>query len=219
MNTSAFRAIRGIEVREASKDSGFIGVLEGYAAVFNSDSVPFTGYEKPWVERIAPGAFTRSLREHPDVKALWSHRSDAIIGRAPDTLKLEEDARGLRVQIMLIDTQQNRDILASVRAKQVDAMSFGFTAKSVRWDEGDERDVRTLEDVTLDEVSPVVWPAYTDTVLSARSAVIGTGHDAVAEFRALSTERATHFAESAKAKQAAGEATQNTIRGMALRFL
>lgn len=218
MNTSAFRAIRGIEVREAPKDSKFIGVLEGYAAVFNSDSVPFTGYEKPWVERIAPGAFTRSLREHPDVKALWSHRSDAIIGRAPDTLKIEEDSTGLRVQIMLIDTQQNRDILASVRAKQIDAMSFGFTAKSVRWDEEAERDVRTLLDVTLDEVSPVVWPAYTDTSLSARSAVICTGHTDT-EFRTLSTERANHFAESAKARRAADEANQNAIRGMALRFL
>lgn len=213
------RAMRGLSVREAEKDSGFIGILDGYAAVFNSDSLEFSGYGKPWVERIAPGAFKRTLAEQPDVKALWSHRADAILARSPDTLKTSEDATGLRVEISLIDTQQNRDILTSIRAKIIDAMSFGFSARSVKWEEGKEQDVRTLLDVDLFEVSAVVWPAYPGTSVSARSAMLTLGNDASSETRAISEERETHFAEARKSTQDASEATRDAIRGMALRCL
>lgn len=163
------RHLRGLELREAPKDSGLLGVLVGHAAVFNSDSVEFPGYEHPWVERIAPGAFKRSLTEQPDVFALWQHDPAHVIARSPDTLKLEEDERGLRVEIGLPDTSTARDLLARVRAKIVDAMSFGFTVRGEKWEEGKARDIRTLLDVDLFEVSAVVWPAYPETTLALRS--------------------------------------------------
>lgn len=215
MKTIHTRALRGLTIREAANDSGFIGVLEGHAAVFDSDSLEFDGWGKPWVERIAPGAFARSLKEQPDVKALWSHRSDAILARSPDTLSLSEDERGLRVEIKLIDTQQNRDVLASVRAGLVDSMSFGFAARSVKWEEGKERDVRTLLDVDLFEVSPVVWPAYPDTAISARSAASFRSNDGAAELKAISEERDQHFAESQPKADEIG-ATLAALRGRAL---
>lgn len=163
------RANKGVEVREAPADSGFIGILEGYAAVFDSDSVEFDSRKGPWVERIKPGAFARSLTEKPDVVALWSHRSDMPIARTPD-LTLTEDERGLRVEIPLVDTGTNRDLLANVRAGIVDAMSFGFEVVKDAWNKAEARAIRTLEDVVLHEVSAVVWPAYPDTTLAARSA-------------------------------------------------
>ena len=164
------RAVKGIEVRASDGDeSSYIGTLEGYAAVFNRDSEEFDKLYYPWVERIAPGAFTRTLKELPDVRCLWSHRSDVILARAGDTLQLLEDSAGLKVVINLIDTQANRDLLANVRAGLVDSMSFGFKAKKEQWEEGAGRDIRTLIDVDLYEVSPVVWPAYPDTDLAARS--------------------------------------------------
>jgi HK97 family phage prohead protease len=163
------RAIKGIEVRAAPEGSDSIGVLEGYAAVFNSDSVEFEGWEKNWIERIEPGAFARSLREQPDIKALWSHRSDMPIARAPGTLDIREDDTGLKVSIQLADTTVGRDLLANVRAGNVDAMSFGFEMRSQRIEENDDIVVRTLTDVDLIEVSAVVWPAYPDTSLAIRS--------------------------------------------------
>jgi HK97 family phage prohead protease len=213
MNTRSFRALKGLEIREAAKYSGHIGVLTGYAAVFNSDSAEFAGYDKPWIERIAPGAFTRTLRDSPDVAALWSHRTDAILARTPTTLTLREDATGLSVEIALIDTQTNRDVLASVRGGLVDSMSFGFSTKSAKWDAGKYRDVRTLLDVDLFEVSPVVWPAYPGTSLSARSAV--TVCNTPDEIRQITDERAAFFAEVQRLDTAARIA----LRGMALRFL
>jgi HK97 family phage prohead protease len=163
------RAIKGIEVREAPEGSSFIGVLEGYGAVFDSESVEFASRKGPWVERIERGAFAQSLVEQPDVKALWSHRSDAIIGRTPDTLTLSEDERGLRAEIRLVDTQLNRDLIANINGGLVDAMSFGFEVERDEWVKGETRDTRVLKQVRLYEVSPVVFPAYPDTAIAVRS--------------------------------------------------
>lgn len=210
------RSIRGLSVRAADEGSGFIGILTGYAAVFDSDSLEFDGWDKPWVERIAPGAFKRSLEEQPDVKALWAHRDDAILARAPDTLSLEEDGNGLKVEIRLIDTQQNKDVLASVRGGLVDAMSFGFQARKAQWEDGEEREVRTLLDVDLYEVSPVVWPAYPATSISTKRSArtIAADRD---ELIALREERDAFF----EAARQAAENNQAELRvwEQRLRFL
>lgn len=203
MKTLEIRTLRGLSVRDdGGKKDGIIGTLTGYAAVFNSDSVEFSGWEKPWVERIAPGAFKRSLAEAPDVVALWSHRADAPIARAPKTLRVEEDGEGLKVEISLADTSRNRDLLADVRSGSVDAMSFGFQARSTKWDEGKERDVRTLLDVDLFEVSAVVFPAYPATSLSARSLVCrAAGADLDAEMQRVNQERKAAFAAVAPTQE------------------
>jgi HK97 family phage prohead protease len=166
-----YRASKGLTIREAAPDKGIIGTLIGYAAVFNSNSVRFGGYEKDWIERIAPGAFKRSLTEQSDVVALWSHDASKPTARTPNTLRLSEDERGLAVEIDLIDTATNRDLLANIRAGIVDAMSFGFVPVKAKWEErkDEDADIRTLLDVDLHEVSAVVWPAYPDTTLAARS--------------------------------------------------
>jgi HK97 family phage prohead protease len=164
------RHLRGLELREAPKDSGLLGVLAGYAAVFDSDSVKLGGYDGGFIERVARGAFKRSLTESPEVFALWQHDPAQVIARSPDTLTLAEDERGLRVEIGLPDTTTARDLLARVRAKIVDAMSFGFTVREQTWQQRDgQPDLRTLTDVDLFEVSAVVWPAYPETTLAVRS--------------------------------------------------
>jgi HK97 family phage prohead protease len=163
------RAFKGLEVREAPEKSGLIGVLTGYAARFNSDSVEFPGYDKPWIERIAPGAFKRTLTDQPDVYALVQHDSSRAIGRTPGTLKLFEDENGLRAEIGLKDTTLGRDLLEQVRAGIIDAMSFGFKTRAQKWEEGEKRDLRTLLDVELFEVSAVIWPAYPETSIAVRS--------------------------------------------------
>lgn len=176
------RAIKGLEARAAEQGSDHIGTLVGYAAVFNKDSVRFTGFQKDWVERIAPGAFKRTLTEMPDVVALWSHDSSKPAARTPDTMSIREDQTGLRVELKLVDTPTNRELFTNVRAGIVDAMSFGFIPVKTRWEETPEMDVRTLLDVTLHEVSAVVWPAYPDTSLAARS------HKSFRELRATAPD-------------------------------
>lgn len=162
-----YRSFRKLELREAKKD-GVIGVLVGYAAVFNSESADFGG----WKEVLRAGCFKRSLTEMPDVRALYQHNPAQVLGRCgANTLIVREDDHGLQIEIELIDTQFNRDVLANVRSGNIDAMSFGMVAKKYEWDVNEERgyDLRILTDVDLFEVSVVTWPAYEETEVAARS--------------------------------------------------
>lgn len=137
--------------------------FEGYAAVFNSPSEPL-----PFIERIAPGAFKRTLRERSDIKLLWNHDTgQPLASTRSGTLQLWEDDKGLRVRAQLPHTQLGRDTAELVRTGVVDSMSFGFTvpAGGAEWNaDGSER---TLKSVRLFETSIVAFPAYSATAGTA----------------------------------------------------
>jgi len=144
--------------------------LVGYAAVFNKDSMPMAG--GAFVERIAPGAFKRSLKGDHDIRAFDGHDQSKPIGRESNgTLTLKEDEKGLRVEIIPPDTQVGRDIAENVRTGLLDGMSFGFTMEpeGVQWDFKVRPAVRHIKDVNLVEVSPVAIPAFPDTSVALRS--------------------------------------------------
>ena len=136
--------------------------LSGYAATFN-DPTAIGGF----TERIAPGAFTRSLASGRDVLALLDHRADVLLGRTRSgSLKLSEDSKGLRFELQLPNTAAARDVIALAERGDLGGMSFGFIATDEAWD-GDTRELRGIE---LHEISVVQsWPAYQSTEVSLRS--------------------------------------------------
>jgi uncharacterized protein len=132
--------------------------FSGYAAVFNAPSEPL-----PFTERIAPGAFKRSLDARNDIKLLWNHESGTVLGSTrAGTLRLEEDTVGLRVSADLPDTQAGRDAAYLIKRGDVDAMSFGFSVPK-GGDEWVSADERVLNSVRLFETSIVAFPAYAQT--------------------------------------------------------
>jgi len=139
--------------------------LHGYAAKFESLSVPLYGFR----EKIRKGAFTESIKKN-NVRALWNHNPDMVLGSTKNgTLQLEEDDKGLRFEVELPDTQAGRDAAVSVSRRDVDGMSFAFEAKKQEWDEKDEKNViRTLIEVDVKEISPTAFPAYPSTRVVAR---------------------------------------------------
>ena len=143
------------EVRDGENGMTF----EGYAAVFNTNSAPL-----PFIERIAPGAFTRSLESRNDVKLLWNHDSGMVLGSTrAGTLKLWQDERGLRVQGELPNTTAGRDAAELIRRGDVDSMSFGFSVPQGGDEWSANGQERTLKSVRLHEVSIVAFPAYSST--------------------------------------------------------
>jgi len=132
--------------------------FSGYAAVFNSASRDLGGF----VEYIQPGAFARSLASRNKIMLLWNHDTSAPLASTRNgSLTLREDERGLFVEATLPDTTLGRDIAAQVRSGLTDSMSFGFQVKKDSWNPaGNER---TLEDVSLFEVSLVTSEAYSAT--------------------------------------------------------
>jgi uncharacterized protein len=149
------------ELRQVENGDGM--TFTGYAAVFNSPSEPL-----PFIERIAPGAFKRSLKARNDIKLLWNHDTGSVLGSTrAGTLKLEEDNYGLRVTAVLPETTLGKDVRTLVQRGDVNAMSFGFSvpANGDSWNsEGTER---TLRSVRIHEVSIVAFPAYQQTAGTA----------------------------------------------------
>jgi len=144
-----------IEVREDSDGMRF----SGYAAVFNSASEPL-----PFTERIAPGAFRKSLRARNDIKFLWNHDAGEILGSTrAGTLTLTEDSHGLKVDGILPNTSRGRDVSELLRRSDIDSMSFGFSVPQGGDSWNEDGSERTLNSVRLHEVSLVAWPAYTAT--------------------------------------------------------
>lgn len=157
------RAVQGIELRA---EPGKPPSLVGYAAVFNSRSLDLGGF----IEYVRPGAFTNSLKEGRDVVALVEHEMRDLVGRRKaGTLALEEDDRGLKVDITPLDTQVGRDLMTNVRAGNLDAMSFGFYTRKDTWDVGKTPAIRELLEVELFDVSVVAFPAYPKTEVGVRS--------------------------------------------------
>jgi HK97 family phage prohead protease len=147
--------VAGFEIREESDGMHFTG----YAALFDSPSEPL-----PFTERIAKGAFKRSLRSRNDIKFLWNHDSGEILGSTrARTMTLSEDDRGLKVEGMLPNTSRGRDVAELLRRGDVDAMSFGFSVPQGGDTWSNDGSERTLKSVRLHEVSVVAWPAYTAT--------------------------------------------------------
>lgn len=138
--------------------------LSGYAAKFG-----VTAKIATFTETIRPGAFSASLASGQDVLALVDHDPGKVLARTKSgTLKLSEDAVGLRFELTVPDTQPGRDALELAKRGDLGGMSFGFLVPDGgdRWD-GSKR---TLHTVDLREISVVsAWPAYPATEVHARA--------------------------------------------------
>ena len=161
-----------IEVRESEGDDM---TLEGYAAVYNSETD--LGHFR---EVIKPGAFDDVLDN--DVRALINHDPNLILGRTTNgTLELSVDERGLKYKVKLGDQQYAKDFYESVKRGDISQSSFAFTIDKQSWNE--ERTVRSVDKVRqLLDVSPVTYPAYAAATVQARDQQLETEEaNAVAE--------------------------------------
>lgn len=159
---------RAVAQPPEADDTEPMPTLEGYASVFGVRAEIFPGL----VEEIAPGAFTKTLKEG-DARAFWNHNPDIVLGRRKNgTLQLSQDRKGLHVKINPPDTDLVRDIaVAPIQRGDVDQMSFGFRMIREDWtDLEDGTTLRTILEAQLFEVSPVAIPAYPSTSISARMA-------------------------------------------------
>jgi HK97 family phage prohead protease len=152
--------------------------INGTAASYNVLSKDLGGFR----ERIAPGAFTRSLQSGEDVKCLFNHDANQVLGRlANGTLTLNDTPSGLQFCCRLNpDSQAHRDLHASIKRGDISECSFAF---NVDGDDGDDFDEpkdengqrfmrRTVKRAKLFDVSAVTNPAYggAATTVSARKA-------------------------------------------------
>ena len=140
--------------------------IRGYAALFDSKSVPiWRGYR----EIIKRGAFKKTIKDG-DIRALVNHDTNMVLGRSTaGTLSLEEDEKGLYVEIIPPETTFANDLLVSIERGDVNQFSFGFDIIKDTEIETDKEILHELREVKLYEISIVPFPAYEDTKAEFRN--------------------------------------------------
>ena len=156
-----------LEIRSNGTLSATGKTLTGYAAVFNSEAVL-----GDFSEVIRQGAFAKSLATGSNIRALYQHQGDALLGTTRGgTLQLREDAKGLAFELALPDTSHGKDLAILVGRGDVAGCSFGFRVApgGDRWEQRGATLVRELLDVDLVEITLTSDPAYQDTTVAMRS--------------------------------------------------
>ena len=136
-------------------------------------------WEGRFMERFAPGAFKKTIRERGDkIRALFQHGQDPNIGKKPigSIVDLREEADGAWADIDLLDTDYVRELLPGIRAGLYGASMAFMPIKSKR----DEQPSgaghnphgipeETVMEAALREFGPVTFPAYENTSAGVRS--------------------------------------------------
>lgn len=158
---------RIVEFRSEPSNDGL--TLEGYAAVFNEWT---TIHDRvgAFQERIAPGAFKRTLGQRMPVLQ-FDHGTHPLIGSIPlgRFTSVAEDDHGLKVRARLSDNWLIEPVRDAIRDGGVTGMSFKFRVVNEQWEQNDGDDYRTITEVELYEAGPVVSPAYEMTTVGVRS--------------------------------------------------
>ena len=143
--------------------------LTGYAAMFDTPT-RIDSWEGKFDEQISRGAFRKTLRERMPVLQ-FDHGHDSRTGSVPigAISALKEDKQGLHVTARLHDNDLVKPIRDAIESGAIDGMSFRFQVVKDEWDESGDVPLRTIKEVRLMELGPVVFPAYASTSVGVRS--------------------------------------------------
>jgi HK97 family phage prohead protease len=168
---------RAVEFR-AADENGDGKTLEGYAAVFDAVT-RIDSWEGAFDETIRRGAFKRTLNARTPVLQ-FDHGMDARTGSVPIGAidDIREDTTGLFVRARLFDNPVVEPIRQAIAGGAIDGMSFRFRVVEDRWERRDDDvDLRTIEQVDLFELGPVVFPAYESTTVGVRAMLAQLGDE------------------------------------------
>lgn len=143
--------------------------VEGFAFKYNVWSKRIWNYFR---ERIAPGALEGC--DMSDVKAYFNHDSNLILARTmAGNLELNNNEIGLKYGFDAPITTYGNDLLINLENKNVQHSSFAFQVLEDEWEkdpEFEDGEIRTITKFKLiDDVSPVVNPAYPDATSYKRN--------------------------------------------------
>jgi uncharacterized protein len=170
--------------------------LSGYAARFDQPSkdIPSGKNGGSFTEVIRKGAFTRVLASNPDVRCLFNHDENRVLGRtAAGTLALKQDDKGLAFRCQLDrNNSDHRNLHSAVQRGDISECSFGFSLDDGddEWSQNHGKTIRTIRSIShLYDCSVVTHPAYDGTSVAARKtapapASIALNEDALLRARA-----------------------------------
>ena len=151
------------EVRALSADGA--SYVEGTGIVFSQWSDDLGGFR----ELVDPAATDGAL--DPDMAVCFNHDANFLLGRAPNTAEISTDASGVHYRAEINpDDPSAVSTHAKIARGDVTGSSFQFRVEDDRWESDDTGTRRTiLKFAEVIEMGPVVFPAYSQTVASARA--------------------------------------------------
>ena len=156
------REYRAFEVRAADSEM----VVEGYAAVFDSETVLYSYEGVDYKEVLGKEAFRNAKMS--DVVMNYNHQGKPVARTKNNTLALSVDDVGLKVRADLSGTDEGRRLYEEIKGGYIDKMSFAFTVSEDSYDR--ETHTRKILGIKqLFDVAAVDRPAYDATSVSARS--------------------------------------------------
>jgi uncharacterized protein len=207
LKTDRGEEVRYVEFRASDDPDG--RTLEGYAAVFNAWT-EIKDQMGTYRERIAPGAFKRSLGQRTPVLQ-FDHGSHPLIGSLPlgSLTVTREDRNGLFVRAKLSDNWLIDPVRDAIRDGGITGMSFRFRVIDDEWASDEQGETRTVKEVELLELGPVVFPAYQQTSVAVRSLVRTLDDEGRAEL-ARELDAVAHGDEDSTSAVAAEPATDDS---------
>ena len=164
-------------------DDDNLPTLAGHLAVFNEWSRISSMFEGEFMERIAPGAFAKTITENRDrIQITFNHGHDPSLGDQvlADLRSLEEDETGAAYEADLFPEIPPL-LMRGLRHGKYGA-SFRFSVvkeEPARWWEKrptketehnpDRLPERTIRELALYEFGPVTYPAYAGATAGVRS--------------------------------------------------
>jgi HK97 family phage prohead protease len=166
---------RGTEFRD---DDGGAPRLTGHFARFNEWTEIDSVWEGEFMERIAPGAFSKTINDQRnDMRVLFEHGRDPDLGNKPigAIQELREDDEGAYYEAELFDGLPPL-VMQGLRAKQYGA-SFRFRVMREEFENDAKASdhnpralpERTIKEAQVFEFGPVTFPAYAGASAGVRS--------------------------------------------------
>lgn len=137
-------------------------VISGYVnAVERESRVLHRVGGMPFREIVRQGTFKKALQTDKPVQLMLNH--ERTLCDTNSGLELREDNIGLFAKAVISD----KEVISAAQNGKLTGWSFGFKCKKDTWN--DTGEVRTLEEIELDEVSILTkTPAYSATSIELR---------------------------------------------------
>jgi len=166
------------ELRE-KPENGYLGTLAGHFAVFNRWTEIDSPLEGHFMERVAPGSFTKTFSENrKNMRVLLNHGKDPSVGMKPlgPIRELGEDSTGAFYEVGLLDTSYNRDLMPGLKEGLFGA-SFRFQIRAEDFEQRPERSEHnpegipqsTIREAKVKEFGPVTFGQYDGATAGLRS--------------------------------------------------
>lgn len=162
-----------VRAAKPAADASGLGSLEVRFSVFNTWYRIASFWEGEFLERVAPGTFTKTIKEQGDrVRVMFDHGFDPQIGEKilGTVADLREDRDAAVGVVDLFDTSYNRDLLPGLEAG-VYGSSMRFVVTREEWVDAPEPSdynpkglpERTIKEAKLIEFGPVPVGANPDS--------------------------------------------------------